>query len=144
MAFHYLSYLVPTKVTVKQKTWTPSIPDSQQAFLKIVTNSNAIVGEMKKQKAICDMRGIPDHPIVFVLEKSESNKYFVGLCETVYEIESVIDAVDAAFKFFVMFEIPFPPQAVKFWLFLNQIFYKIDLPQKPNYKMVSVLNSFHL
>lgn len=144
MAFHNLHYIVPTKCTVKKKTWTPTILESQEAFLKTVNNSNAIAIEMKKHKAIYGGKGIQDHPIVFEVKNSGSRDYFVGVCQTIYDCPSLIEAVDAVFKLYVMCNIPFPPQCVKFWLFINQFFYKIDLPQKPNFKMVSIFDSFQL
>lgn len=144
MAFHNLSYLLPSKVSTKKKTWTPSIPDSTDAFVQIVKNSNSMVARMKAQKSISDEYGIAYHPTILEVQNSKTNDYFVGICETIYDSTSFIAAVDGAFKLFVMLNIPFPPQCSKFWLFLNQIFYKLDLPQKPNYKMVSVLNSFTL
>lgn len=144
MAFHNLHYVVPTKCTFQKKTWTPTIPESQEAFIKMVNNSNAIAIEMKKHKALYEGKGIQDHPIVFEVKNSGSRGYCVVVCQTIYDCSSLIEAVDAAFKFYVMCNIPFPPQCVKFWMFLNQFFYKIDLPQKANFKMASIYNSFQL
>lgn len=144
MAFHSLHFNVPTKVATKKKTWTPTILDSQDAFLQEVQNSNSIVAKMKGQKALSDIRGIPDHPIIFEVANSETIDYFVCVCNTTYDCASLIEAVDVTFKFYVLFNLPFPPQCINFWLFLNQIFYKINLPQEAKAKMISVLNSFQL
>lgn len=145
MAFHHLHYIVPVKCTVKKKSWTPAIPQSQEAFLKKVKNSNSIASELKTYKAtFYDEKGIPEHPIVFEVKNSRTTNYVVSVCQTNYDCPSLIEAVDATFKFYVMFNIPFPPQCVTFWLFINQIFYKINLPQKPDFKMVSMYDSFNL
>lgn len=144
MALHNLSFTVPTRVKCNNQLWTPTISESQDAFLLKVKHSNTIVKEMKKVKIICETRGIAKHPVIFEVDHSEKTEYFVAVYETIYQCPSLIAAVDTAFKLFVMWKIPFPPQCVKVWLFLNQIFYKINLPQQPNFKMVSISSSYQL
>lgn len=95
---------------------------------------------MNRRSIICKQKGIEEHPVVF--ESKNEVKYFVGVGNTIYECTSFIDAVDAAFKIFVTFKIPFPPECEKVWLFLNEIFYKIQLQQKPNATIMSNLSSY--
>lgn len=142
MAFHHLHFLVPTKVTCKKKNWTPCIPESEDGFLKVVKSSNSIAKEMEDHKIFSDLKGIGDHPIIFVVRNMGNADYFVAICRVIYKCESLIHAVNAAFQIYVMLNIPFPPQCEKVWSFINQIFYKIELQPEPNFKMVSVLNSF--
>lgn len=152
MALHHVSCLIPAKVTTKKKTWTPSIVCSEEAFLKIVSNRTEVATEMKIRNDFCTERSIPYHPVLFECPKksedlddtegSDANNYLIGICDTIYECDSLIDAVDSAFKMFAILKIPFPPECKKIWLFLNEIFYKIQLQQQPTYNLVSSLNSF--
>ncbi len=144
MAFHHLHYLVPAKTKSSKCTWTPSIPESQQAFLVEVKSFNSIASEMASQKSFCDLKGFPDHPKIFVIGNTAKAEYCVAMYESIYKCESLMGAVNAAFQIFVMLNIRFPPQCVKVWTFLNQIFFKIDLLEKPTFKMVSLMNSFQL
>ncbi len=84
MAFHNLHYIVPSKCSVKKKTWTPTISESREAFLRTVKNSNAISIEMKKYKAIFDGKGIADHPIIIEVNDSKTRNYNVAVCRTIY------------------------------------------------------------
>lgn len=142
MAFHNLSYLQPSNTTTKKKRWTPTIQDSKDSFLITTTRSELFSKELKKRKVVLELKGIPDHPII--LESSTAKEYFVGVGDTIYKCDSVVDAVDVAFKFFVVFKIPFPPECEMVWLFLNQFFYKIELKQQPNTKLISMYNSYNV
>lgn len=144
MALHHLSYMVPSRVVVKNNAWTPTVPDSKNAFFKIVKNEDLIAAEMKRRSIVCKEKEIKDHPMVFESKIANEVKYFVGVGNFIYECTSFIDAVDAAFKIFVTFKIPFPPECAMIWLFLNEIFYKINLQQKPSAKLIFTLNSFQL
>lgn len=142
MALHNVSYLIPTRVSTKKKTWLPTIVDSKDAFLKLVANGlKGIEKQLKIRKVRCEEKGMEEHLLIL---ESTMNEYFMGVGATIYECPSFIDALDAAFKFFVVFKINFPPDCSKIWHFLNQIFYKIDLPQKPSANIISALNSFKL
>lgn len=143
MAFHHLHYLVPTKTKSSKCTWTPSIPESQEAFLLVVKSFNAIASQMASQKLFCDLKGFADHPKIFVVKNTGKAEYCVAVQESIYKCESLLIAVNAAFQVYVLFNIRFPPQCEKVWSFLNQIFFKIDLQEKPTFKMVSIMNSFH-
>lgn len=154
MSLHHVSSLIPKQVTTTKKTWTPSIVCSEEAFLVIVENEAEMIAELKKRNNFCATRGILHHPLMFECKKaksskggdggdgSEERKYFIGLGDTIYACESLIEALDASFKLFVMFKIPFPPECKRIWIFLNEIFYKINLQEKPNYKIISSLNSY--
>lgn len=146
MALHHLSYTVPTKVSIEKKnvSWTPTIPDSKDSFLMVVKNSAEMDKFLKSQYKLCELKNIKQHPIIFELKNSKEIKYIIAVGNTTYESASLIDAVDEAFKIFVMLKIPFPPQCDRVWLFLNELFYKIALEQRANAKMISMLNSYKM
>lgn len=143
-ALHHLNYIMPSRVVVKNKAWTPTVADSKNAFFNMVKNEHSIIAKMNSRKIACNEKKIQEHPMIFEFEVSKNVEYRVGLGDATYECESFIDAVEAAFKCFVTFKIPFPPECANLWHFLNQIFYKIDLHQKPSAKMISILNSYKL
>lgn len=138
MAMHHLSCMIPSKVVVKKKTWTPTILDSKDAFMKIAKSKEQISLEMNRRNAVCKGKGVRNHPIIF----ESGTEYFVGVEETIYECSSFIHAVDVAFKIFATLKIPFPPECVNVWMFLNEAFYRTNLKQKASAKLLSNLNYF--
>ncbi len=144
MALHNLSYLMPTRVVVNNKSIYPAVAESKRAFFQIVGKEQSMVSSMNTRNAVCREKGIKEHPVIFEYENRNEMQYSVCVSDTIYDCSSFIDAVDVAFKVYVIFEIPFPPECEKIWLFLNEIFYKCDLPQKPSAKLISILNNYQL
>ncbi|XP_037033372.1 uncharacterized protein LOC119072298 [Bradysia coprophila] len=148
MALHQLSYTVPAHTTSEKNkhkiTWAPTIPESKDAFLVVVNDSEELDKRLKLQYRLCELKNFKIHPVIFVMGKANNTRYVIALGSIRYECESLIDAVDDAFKIYVMMKIPFPPQCARVWLFLNELFYKIDLEQKPSAKIMSMLDSYQI
>lgn len=139
MAMHHLSFLTPVKVT-NNVTWTPSIVQSKESFFKTIKNEQQITAEMGIRRSQREKKEILPHPMIF--EILNKGKYVVAIGETFYDCTSFIDAVDAAFKIYVILNIPFSPECSKVWRFLNEIFYKLDLELTPDPKLMSMVSSF--
>lgn len=145
MSLHSVTFLVPKRVSTKKKTWTPAIACSENAFLWVVKKKEDIAGVMQCRKTACDLMDIDYHPMMFECNTKDGGpKYFIGICDVTYECNSFLQAVDASFKIFIMFKIPFPPECKRVWIFLNEIFYKIKLQSEANEIIVSNSDSYEL
>lgn len=86
----------------------------------------------KKLKVIlanCDKKDIEHYPMIFGIGNDEEqvSEFVVALCDVYYTFPSFLQAMDGAFKCFIFYSIPFPTQTVRFWSFINAIFYKISV-----------------
>lgn len=122
---------IPTAVTWQNKRWKPSIQTSQDCFFINVTDDEQMQKELKKKLKSCDSKELEYYPIIFGVGEGERNisTYVVALHDVFYSFETFIEAMDAAFKCYIFYRIKFPPQVVKFWTFINHLFYKINHPQ---------------
>lgn len=96
---------------------------------------------LKKNLTSCDVKELQHYPIIFGVGDDNRNlhEYVVAIRDVFYTFPNFIEAMDAAFKCFVVYNIPFPPQVVKYWMIINGIFYKIDHVQLKLTPSVSAL-----
>lgn len=124
-ALHHL--LIPSSIGWGAKRWRPSVKSSKGTMLQIVASKSSIPLKLKFRKTQRNLRSIEDHPIIFgVGEEEDIEEYIVVMGNIFYSFENFIDALDACFKCHVIFNRNFPPESLKFWTFLNLIFYKIE------------------
>lgn len=145
MALHNLSYTVPAVTSKTSVKWTPCIPESKDSMLIEVNNSTEISKRLKFLYGLCERKNFRKHPVIFIIKKSkEPSSYVIAFEDIRYTCDSLISAVDDAFKIYVMMKVPFPPQCVRVWVFINELFYKVALEEKPNAKIISMLDSFKI
>ncbi len=136
---------IPSPVTWQNKRWKPSIDTSIECFFNITTNKESMEELLKKHLRSCDKKEIQYFPLIFGIGDDEKklSEYVVAIGEVFYTFQSFIEAMDAAFKCFIFYKIPFPPQVLRFWSLMNEIFYKIKIPQLELTSTLSaVLKSF--
>lgn len=100
---------------------------------------------LKKKLRSCDAKELQYYPIIFGIGDDEQNltEYVVAIGEIFYSFPSFIEAMDAAFKCFIFYNITFPPQVIRFWSLINEIFFKIKKPElKLTSSLSAVLKSF--
>lgn len=110
------------KATRNCRRWKPSIAESQEAFIhvsKVGTNLGAYRAA-KRQK--CQEKGITWQPRIVVLGESVIHpvQVLVLVNDTVYEVGSLIKAVDVCFKAFFVLNADYPPQVRDPWLLLQR------------------------
>lgn len=110
------------KATRKCRRWKPSIAEGHEAFIDVarVGTNLATYRATKRQK--CQEKGITWQPQVLVLGDSVINpaQTLVLVNDTVYEVGSLIKAVDVCFKAFFVLNAEYPPQARDPWLLLQR------------------------
>ncbi len=101
---------------------------------------------MKIRTKIRSLKDIPDHPMIFGIGATlrEIEEFVVVVSETpLFHFQTFIEAVDVAFKLFVVFGIKFTPESVNFWIILNEVFYKVQKETKSAPKLKSILTNFN-
>lgn len=128
-ALHGLA--IPASVMCQNKRWKPSIDTSQECFFQNAINKESMETKLKVKLKSCDKKELQHFPIIFGIGDDEENltEYVVAVSDIFYTFPSFIDAMDAAFKCYIFYNISFPPQVIRFWSLINQIFYKIENSQ---------------
>ena len=116
------------KASRNMRRWKPSIAESGAAFTDCTKVGTSLVTYMQKKTKECQERGITWQPQVLVLGNSVliPEQVFVLVNDTVYEVDSLIKAVDVCFKSFFVFNAHYPPHAQEPWLLLQKAVFGID------------------
>ncbi len=126
MALHHL--MSPSLTKVKGISWHPSIQDSKDALLSVVRRLTDMKEKIRERKNHCRIKQLTFHPMIFEVETG--NNFVVVFNDIQYEFESVVHAIDTAFKMFDFFEIPYPHECKNVWTFLQSFFYKTNINEK--------------
>lgn len=99
-------------------------------MLKLVEDKALIEGHVSLAKKDRQKKQLDLYPMIFGIgEDNESVKEFIlRYNEICYSFYNFVEALDAAFKFYIFFKIPFPPEHKRLWALINGIFYKIETP----------------
>lgn len=124
MSLHHM--LVPSKMIVKGATWKPTVPSSQNSFLKTVNGERKMQKEMQSRNDFCKKNHIKNHPVIFEITTCMGIRYSVCISNQYYKVESLIEAVDVSYKLYKTLNIDFPPESQKVWKFIAKIFYNVD------------------
>lgn len=121
MALHQL--FVPSTTVVHGAKWRPTIPMSQQSFLKTVNGQSVMISDMAKRDDFCKRNGMKNHPVIFEITTCMGIRYSVCIKDVCYRVKSLIEGVDLAFKIFKILNIAYPLECRKVWTFIEYIFY---------------------
>lgn len=125
LALHAVA--MPAGTVTGKKRWKPSCVTSQMCFIQHVTDTGKMRSELRLHLADCDKKKLVRYPIIYGVGPTEIevSEYVVAVDDALYSFTTILDAMDAAFKCFIIFKIPFPPTVSKFWTLINHLFYKI-------------------
>lgn len=142
MALHHLPVNVPSSYDYGVKRWRPSTKKSKYTVFKRVYSKNSIPKAIKERALDRNLHEIKDHPLIYGIGEYlyDIELFYVALGDALFEYRSFIDALDACFKYFKVFKIDFPLESIKFWKFLDAVFYKTNTETEP--ALASVINSF--
>lgn len=136
---------IPSSIVWKNKRWKPSIDTSKECFFQVAADKGAMLSKLLVHLKSCDLKQVPHFPIIYGIGRDIENllEFVVAISEIIYTFPTFLEAMDAAFKCFIFYNIPFPPQVVRFWSLINGIFYKNENPQiKLSSSLSSTLKSF--
>lgn len=143
VAMHALA--IPTTIVWQNKRWKPSIDTSKECFFRNATDKDSMLSMLQVHLRSCDKKKLQRYPIIYGIGEDEENlsEYVVATSDVIYTFSTFLEAMDAAFKCFVFYNITFPPQVIRFWSLINSIFYKIINPQlKLTSSLSAILKSF--
>lgn len=103
-----------------------------------------IEGFISRKKSHYSELRLPLQPYVLVLGQSPSNvsQCFVVTNDVIYEVDTLLKAVDTCFKLFFVLNAQYPSVSVEPWLFLQKAVYKIDTPYDTTSSRLLELLSF--
>lgn len=122
----------PTTVVLKnKKRFRATIPSSKNRLLRLVLDIDMIEGHLSLAKKDRETKQLDLYPMIFGIgEGYESVSEFILRYNDInYTFYKFVEALDATFKFYIFFKIPFPPEHKRFWALINGIFYKIETPR---------------
>lgn len=107
------------------KFWKMSISDSIESFLVEVLDSSYVPKKINLVKEFCIWKNLKLQPfIIFV--NSTIPQFCVVYDGIFYSFNNFLVALDVCFKIFFIFNLEYPKQSYKFWLFIQNFFYKIQ------------------
>ena len=118
------------KASKNSKRWKPSIAESRSAFIHCAKVGTSLEIFRQNKTKECQERGVTWQPQVLVMGYSilTPQQFFVLVNDTVYEMDSLIKAVDICFKIFFVFNASYPPHAQEPWLLFQKAVFDIDTP----------------
>lgn len=78
--------------------------------------------------------------IFFIKNDDATDEFIVAFRKIRYSFNHLFQALDVAFKIFIVFRINFPCASRQFYVFLNEIFYDISLHIKKSTKALTLSN----
>lgn len=81
------------------------------------------------------------HPIIFCIQKGNGLQQFVvAFHQSLYNCRRLSDAVDVSFKIYSVLHIDYPKESRQFYVFLNKMFYDINLNMRKSAKVLILSN----
>lgn len=118
-----LHYLVPPSA-VSQKM-TPSMESSKLSFYQFATSNAELDQKMKSRIQYWKTKNIDPHSIIFGLNIDSDVRYVVVMNDMRTQFIDFLKALDAAYKMFHFFNIPYPPESLKFWSIISVLLYDL-------------------
>lgn len=117
------SIMLPNK-----KRFRPTIPSSKDRLLKLVDDISQTDAQLKLFYLDRQRKKLKIYPIIFGIAENYDlvSKFLLKYNDICYEFDSFVEALDAAFKFYIFFKLPFSPEHKRLWVLLNGLFYKIE------------------
>lgn len=141
--FFYLLNVViqPPRIN---KTLKPSILDAQNDMIVHLVSLDDFKQKEDELKELATKEGLKLLPKIFVVGESISNltEFYVYLNGILYKMKSVLSAADLIIKISLLFKLEFSAKSRYVWMFLQEYFYEIPLPEKIP-KIINVLSKLH-
>lgn len=138
--------LAPASVTLKnKKRFRPTIEKSKNWLLKLVDDKTMIDGYLALSTKERQNRKLETYPVIFGIGESTSSicdEFVLRFKNISYTFDTIIEALDAVFKCYVVFNINFSPEHKRFWALLNGLFYKIECKLEITSSILSIVKSF--
>ncbi len=135
-----LHYLVPPPATTAVQNFTPTMEASQKSFYQFVKSYDELEQKINSRKELWKLNNIEPHPIIFGVKFDSSVRYVVIMNELQFPFHEFLHAFDAAFKMFHFFNIPYPPESVKFWSIVSVSLYNVNTDLHVTGKLCTVVN----
>lgn len=126
MALFHIPANIPASYEHGDKRWRPTVKMAKLSVFKRVYSKESIAKAIKLRGIVRVKRDIKEHPIIYGVGESldEINCFFVALGNVLFEFDSFVKALDICFKCYKVFKIDFPKESIKFWRFLDAVFYR--------------------
>lgn len=141
MAIFHVPNLIQGVVDFGPKRWRPTVKSSKNSVFKRVYSRNSIAKAIKARNIERDKNNIQKHPIIYGVGQyfDEMTTFFVALGDVLFKFNSFIEALDASFKCYKALRLDYPKESVKFWEFIDLVFYKTQFPS-----IISLIYSLQL
>lgn len=128
--FKLLALLLPLPGTFQSRQgtlppWRPSKSEVLDGFILHVDNKLSLRAELKNRRENLKNYGLTEQPRVSVVGKNKIESCNVHINNISYQLASVLQAVDIAFKSFYGFQLSYPKEAEYPWMVLQRKIYKI-------------------
>lgn len=126
MALFHIPNIIQGVLEFGSKRWRPTVKMSKNSVFKRVYSRNSIAKAIKARKIERDKNKIQNHPIIYGVGQyfDEMDVFYVALGDVLYEFNSFVEALDASFKCYKVLCLDYPKESVKFWKFMDLVFYK--------------------
>lgn len=126
MGLFHLPANIPASYDHGNKRWRPTVKKAKLSVFKRVYSKQSIAKAIRLRNIERSQRNIKEHPIIYGIGETldEVNCFFVALANVLFEFDNFIEALDICFKCYKVLKIDFPKESIKFWKFIDAVFYQ--------------------
>lgn len=137
-----LHYLLPP--AYGGLNWKPTYVDSQNTFLMFV-KEECMDKQIENRNEQCTLRGIKWHPYIIGQgpSKRKIKHFYVVIHNTKIKAENFLSALDLCMKFFIVLNIPYPPESRAVWILVNKIFYNIKVDPLMTSRIIQLVHNLN-
>lgn len=121
---HVLKPVCRVKSKQHSKFWKVSICDSISSFVYDVSSWELLPKAEEEIEKKSIEYGLTIQPMIFFCHSSEK-KFALKLDELYYQFNTFIECMDTCFKLYYVFDLTYPIQSKKFWVFVQRFFFDI-------------------
>lgn len=138
--------MAPTTVVNKEKNkrFRATATSAKSMLIKLVNGKTEMKKYLEYFTKWRESEKQDIHPIVFALGESHNTviEFVVSFRGLSYFFDTIIEAIDAAFKCYLFFQIGFPPEHKRFWSVINGLFYNVECGLNTTPAISSTIGSF--
>uniref|UniRef100_A0A8D8FI62 (northern house mosquito) hypothetical protein n=1 Tax=Culex pipiens TaxID=7175 RepID=A0A8D8FI62_CULPI len=135
-----LSALLPPGFVCKK--FRPNATHTERGFVQIVTTMNSINSEIQSYRTEMATFGLTVQPHVIVIKNDESISFLAYIDDgKLYATNSLLEAIDAVFKFTMVLQARYPPESKSVWIFIQKYYYEIQTDFDKDFTVCSNLIS---
>ncbi|KAI0221940.1 hypothetical protein LSAT2_026801, partial [Lamellibrachia satsuma] len=114
----------------RKKKWKPSIAEGRKAFIDLQKRGTDLAAYLRKRREECQKRGVTRQPQILALGDTilVAKEFFLLYEEVIYEVDSLVKAVDICFKIFFVLNAQYPAEAADVWTFIQKGLFNITTP----------------